>query len=63
MSKTNNLAIPVCVCGGGGCPDPLYPPLDSPMEALRYFAVNHDLPRLLERSITACYVLMWSVAF
>ena len=57
MAKTNNLAIP-----GGGAGPPV-PPLDSPVEALRYFAVIHDLSRLLERSITACYDLMWSVAF
>ena len=32
-------------------------------EALRYVTVIHDLSRLLARSITACYVMLRSVAF
>ena len=32
-------------------------------EALRYVTFIHDLSRLLARSITACYVLLRSVAF
>ena len=32
-------------------------------EALRYGTLIHDLSRLLARSITACYVLLRSVAF
>ena len=32
-------------------------------EAQRYVTIVHDLSRLLARSITACYVLLRSVAF